>query len=358
LIRDILNCGTNSRTMQIPSDLLLAPDNLRLALLSGLLRGDGDVHHTHEQRTYTKRGRQYTHAINTATVGYFSSSPVLMQQVVLLLQSLGFVPTFKRTKPQLRLYGADQLARITPLLADVKRRRLEAFEQGRVKRMPTTQSHDRGSFATVEVREVLPADPETMVYSLEVSAPHLFVTSYGLVVHNCIPVDPYYLSWKAREYDFYTKFIELAAEVNQAMPYHTVDLAAEALSRQGKALDGAQVLVLGVAFKRDIDDARNSPAERVIELLLSRGARVSYSDPYVPCFRVGRDVFYREERWLESVELTPEVLAAADCVLIVSGHRAVDYAAVVAQARLVVDTANVTSGLTGLARVVRVGAPQ
>ena len=176
---------------------------------------------------------------------------------------------------------------------------------------------------------------------------------------HCIPVDPYYLSWKAREYDFYTKFIELAAEVNQAMPYHVVDLVAQALSRQGRALDGAQVLVLGVAFKRDIDDARNSPAERVIELLLSRGAVVSYHDPYVPRYRVGRDVFHRQERWLESVALTDEALAVADCVIVVAGHKVVDYDRVLRQTRLVVDTVNVTHGQRGpgLAEVIRVGAP-
>jgi len=178
---------------------------------------------------------------------------------------------------------------------------------------------------------------------------------------HCIPVDPYYLSWKAREYDFYTKFIELAAEVNQAMPYHVVELAAEALSRQGKPLAEAHVVVLGVAFKRDIDDARNSPAERIIELLLSRGARVDYSDPYVPRFRVGRDVFYREERWLEGIDLTDEVLASADCILIVAGHHVVDYTRVVQKAGLVIDTVNATSGLEGpppRAHIVRVGAPQ
>lgn len=174
---------------------------------------------------------------------------------------------------------------------------------------------------------------------------------------HCIPVDPYYLSWKAREYDFYTKFIELAAQVNQAMPYHVVDLAAQALSREGKPLDGAQVLVLGVAFKRDIDDARNSPAERIIELLLSRGAQVSYYDPYVPRYRVGKDVFHPEEHWLESVALTDGALAAADCVVIVAGHQAVDYAQVVRHARVLVDTCNATHGLSGPARVVRVGAP-
>ena len=174
---------------------------------------------------------------------------------------------------------------------------------------------------------------------------------------HCIPVDPYYLSWKAREYDFYTKFIEIAAEVNQTMPYHVVDLASLGLGQEGKPLDGARVLILGVAFKRDTDDARNSPAERIIEILLTRGAHVSYSDPLVPRFRVGSDVFYPAEHWLESIDLTDQALKAADCVIIVAGHGAVDYAQVVQQAALVVDTVNATSGLAGNARIVRIGAP-
>lgn len=174
---------------------------------------------------------------------------------------------------------------------------------------------------------------------------------------HCIPVDPYYLSWKAREYDFHTKFIELAAEINQAMPYHVVDLVTQALSRFGKPLENANVLVLGVAFKRDIDDARNSPAERIIELLLLRGAEVSYSDPYVPRYRVGQDVFVQTEYWLQSVTLDDVVLADADCVIIVAGHRVVDYERILQNVALVVDTVNITEGLSGLAQVVRVGAP-
>ncbi|MDD3826495.1 MAG: nucleotide sugar dehydrogenase [Anaerolineae bacterium] len=174
---------------------------------------------------------------------------------------------------------------------------------------------------------------------------------------HCIPVDPYYLSWKAREYDFYTKFIELAAEVNLAMPYHVVDIVGQALSQEGKVLSGARVLIVGVAFKRDIDDARNSPAERIIELLLRRGADVCYSDPYVPRYRVGRDVFFPEERWLEHVELSDQFLATVDCAVIVAGHRAVDYNRLLQSASLVVDTDNSTRGLAGTARVVRIGAP-
>ncbi|MCR4407336.1 MAG: nucleotide sugar dehydrogenase [Anaerolineae bacterium] len=175
---------------------------------------------------------------------------------------------------------------------------------------------------------------------------------------HCIPVDPYYLSWKAREYDFYTKFIELAAEVNQDMPYHVVEKVAAALSDRGHPLRGARVLVLGVAFKRDIDDARNSPAERIIELLLDRGAEVQYNDPYVPRFRVGRDVFWREERVLESIPLTEEILRTSDVVLIIAGHTVYDYGWIVDQAPLVVDTVNVTRAVASRnAKVVRIGAP-
>jgi len=177
---------------------------------------------------------------------------------------------------------------------------------------------------------------------------------------HCIPVDPYYLSWKAREYDYYAEFIELAGEVNQAMPHHVVDLVGQALSLRGKPLRGARVLVLGVAFKPGIDDPRNSPAERVIELLLSRGAHVRYHDPYVSRFQVGNDVFHREAVVLDSAPLTEEEIAAADCVVVVTGHRSVDYGPVVKHADLVVDTCNATATVSDVEprhKVVRLGAP-
>ncbi len=175
---------------------------------------------------------------------------------------------------------------------------------------------------------------------------------------HCIPIDPLYLSWKAREFDFHTNFIDLAAQVNQGMPYHVVDLAAQGLARQGKSLYGAKVLVLGVAFKHDIDDARESPAERVIELLMLRGASVAYHDPHVPRFHVGGNVFHRELLWLESKPLSDELLGGHDCVVIVTGHRAVDYAHVVAQSKVVVDSCNATAGVTqSREKIVRLGAP-
>ena len=173
---------------------------------------------------------------------------------------------------------------------------------------------------------------------------------------HCIPVDPYYLSWKAREYDFYTKFIELAAEVNSEMPYHTVQKVIQGLNQRGCSIKEARVLVLGVAFKPNVDDARNSPAERVIELLLREGAQVSYYDPYVPHFQVGGDVFLREATHFDSVAITPETLSQADCVLIVTGHANVDYDWVVEQAQLVIDAVNATRRVRqGREKIIRLG---
>ncbi|MCB0166677.1 MAG: nucleotide sugar dehydrogenase [Anaerolineae bacterium] len=185
-----------------------------------------------------------------------------------------------------------------------------------------------------------------------------FYPSAGVGGH-CIPVDPYYLSWKAREYDFYTRFIELAAEVNGDMPYHTVDLVRQALNRHGKNLRNAKVLVLGVAFKPNIDDARNSPAERVIELLLKDQADVSYHDPFVPHFRVGGDVICREFVTFDSVPLTADYLAGLDGVVIVTRHHTIDYDWVVNHSPIVVDTVNATRHLSIAAphKIVRLGSP-
>jgi UDP-N-acetyl-D-glucosamine dehydrogenase len=175
---------------------------------------------------------------------------------------------------------------------------------------------------------------------------------------HCVPVDPYYLFWKAREYDFYPRFIELAAELNQSMPYHVLTKISEALNAGGKTLQGAKVLVLGVSFKPDVDDARNSPAQRVIELLLSGGAHVSYNDPHIPQFTVGRDVFYSEEATLISTPLTEDLLEGQDCVVIAAGHSSYDYESVVAHAPLVIDSMNATREVKRhREKIFRVGAP-
>ncbi len=167
---------------------------------------------------------------------------------------------------------------------------------------------------------------------------------------HCIPIDPFYLTWKARQYEFQTRFIELAGEVNTEMPRYVVQRAMEALNARGRPLNGARVLVLGIAYKKDVDDMRESPAVRIIELLQERGAQVVYHDPYVP--RVPRMRQHRLD--MVSVPLTDEALRGADAVLIATDHSSIDYARVVEAARLVVDTRNACRGVhAGREKIVK-----
>jgi UDP-N-acetyl-D-glucosamine dehydrogenase len=165
-----------------------------------------------------------------------------------------------------------------------------------------------------------------------------FYPGPGLGGH-CIPIDPFYLSWKAKQFDFRTRFIELAGEINSRMPYYVVERTAEALNGHRKPLNGSKVLVLGMAYKKDVDDLRESPSLTIIELLRRRGAEVAYNDPYFA--RVGRGRHYDL-----NMECAPlEGLGGYDCVLIVTDHTAYDYASIVQEAQLVIDTRNATRGI-------------
>ncbi len=165
-----------------------------------------------------------------------------------------------------------------------------------------------------------------------------FYPGPGLGGH-CIPVDPFYLSWKAREYDFAARFIELAGEVNTSMPYHVVDAVAGALNGRKKSLNGSKILLLGVAYKKDVDDLRESPSLKLLELLTARGAVMEYNDPYFPALHKMRHYDFSN---MKSVQLTPEQLSGYDCVLIATDHSSYDYDAIVRNAKLVVDTRNAT----------------
>jgi UDP-N-acetyl-D-glucosamine dehydrogenase len=165
-----------------------------------------------------------------------------------------------------------------------------------------------------------------------------FYPGPGLGGH-CIPIDPFYLSWKAKEFDFQTKFIELAGEVNVNMPYFSVEQIAAALNKHKKAINGSKVLVLGLSYKKDIDDLRESPSLNIIELLRERGAEVSYNDPFFP--KVGRG-----RHWDLNMTCAPlDDLSQYDCVVIVTDHSAYDYKRIVSESKLVVDTRNATKGI-------------
>ncbi|MEL6339137.1 MAG: nucleotide sugar dehydrogenase [Myxococcota bacterium] len=167
-----------------------------------------------------------------------------------------------------------------------------------------------------------------------------FYPGPGLGGH-CIPIDPFYLTWKAREYELSTRFIELAGEINTAMPRYVLARLGDALNDRGVAMKGAKILVMGLAYKRDVDDTRESPAFKIIELLRERGSDVDYHDPHVPSAPRKRDYDFT----LRSVQLDPETISSYDAVVIVTDHRAVDYELLVKHARLIIDTRNATASV-------------
>ncbi len=154
---------------------------------------------------------------------------------------------------------------------------------------------------------------------------------------HCIPIDPFYLTWKAREYGVHTRFIELAGEVNSGMPEWVIGKVADALNERGKSVKGSRILVLGIAYKKDVDDPRESPSMVLLELLRKRGARYAYSDPYFPVFPRMREHHFE----LKSVPLTPRNISSFDCVLVATHHSAFDYKLLKKHAKLIVDTRGV-----------------
>jgi UDP-N-acetyl-D-glucosamine dehydrogenase len=171
-----------------------------------------------------------------------------------------------------------------------------------------------------------------------------FYPGPGLGGH-CIPIDPFYLTSKAREYDFPTKFIELAGEVNTAMPYYVVQRVMEALNIRKKSINGSKILLLGMAYKKDVDDPRESPSFKLIELLQEKGSKVFYNDPHIPELPLMRKYKFT----LKSTELTAETLADMDCILLATDHSVYDYRFILDHANLIVDTRNAFNGLKGAA---------
>jgi UDP-N-acetyl-D-glucosamine dehydrogenase len=177
-----------------------------------------------------------------------------------------------------------------------------------------------------------------------------FYPGPGLGGH-CIPIDPFYLTWVARQYGSSTRFIELAGEVNTAMPAYVVSKIADSLNDLGKPVKGSRIAILGMAYKKDVDDPRESPGFELMDLLLKKGAAVTYNDPHIP--RLPSMRHYPHLR-MESQPLSAEFLASRDCVLIATDHSAYDYAWIVQHSRLVVDTRNATKAVTKFRdRIVR-----
>ena len=169
-----------------------------------------------------------------------------------------------------------------------------------------------------------------------------FYPGPGLGGH-CIPIDPFYLAWKAKEYDFSTRFIQLAGEINISMPYYVIEKTVEALNKKRKSINGSNILILGIAYKKDIDDDRESPGYAIMKILLEKGAVVHYNDPWIPKLHTTRKYNFQ----MKSTPITPDLLEKMDAVVIVTDHSDYDFAEIVKHSDLVIDTRNATQGIKG-----------
>ncbi len=280
IVRDILRCGTNCYNMMVPPKLFSMPKKLRTEVIKGILRGDAGVSYKNKKREYKKSGRSFTHNNNTASTAYFTSSGALKQQVMLMLQDIKLIPRLELREGLIQLHGSRNSELLKDLFLGSKQEKLSQYLQNIRKVVEYPDVEVFGTFAAIKIRgiEEVPGD---YVYSLEVEGTGTVVTTNGLVMHNCIPVDPYYLIEKAKQIGFNHRFLSLAREINNSMPHYTVELLETHLQKLKKAVKGAKVGVLGLAYKANVDDVRESPAFEIISILKTKGADVFVFDPHV-----------------------------------------------------------------------------
>ncbi len=333
LFRDILKCGVNSYTMRIPDILFSQPSDNKKELLKGMFRGDGGVDISIGKRRYFKNKKEYCHNKCTANVNYYSISNILFQQLIYLLQSEGIVPIFKKRDNILLVAGHTQLKKFEDIFIDNKKDKLDKYFEAHSKNIPNRSFAQYDNFAVSKVRRISKRHLD-YVYSVEVRDTNIFATSYGMIVHNCIPADPLYLSWKSKRLGFKTKMIDLAAYMDHFMPKYTAGRVVKLLKTKGVSISKAKVLILGVTYKKDVKDLRESPALDIIEELRKRKTKVDYSDHLIPCLKINGIN-------LKSVSLNRDQLRKYDCLVIITNHSKVNYEFLRRNATLIFDTRNV-----------------
>jgi hypothetical protein len=323
--------------MKIPEQIFSLGQDKKKALLSGILRGDGCVEHFFGKWRYCKNKKEYFHKVNTANVSYFTSSRLLFQQLIILLQDLNIIPTFKKRKYAISIFGYQQLTFCKDLFAGKKKEIIQRYLELNKNRPRNKTFRKFSGFATVKVKSVSDSRAD-QVYSIETEKPHTFVSSYGIAVHNCIPKDPLYLYWKAKHHGFRSRFIKLASDVISFMPEYVVGRLEKALKECRKSLQKARILIIGVTYKKNIKDLRKSPALEIVDILQKRGIKVSYSDPLIPYLKLSGIN-------LKSQVLNKLNLSCFDCVVIATDHSSIDYHSLLKYSQLIFDTRNAFRGI-------------
>ena len=281
LIQNILKCGKDSYDAKIPNDFVVAPKKLRRELLKGLMRGDGGVYFENRIKNYKKNNKSYSHKTCSATANFFSISKELFHQTSLLLLSEGITHSFDKNRPLLTISGYKNLKKLIPIFSGEKKGKIEKYFKNKCKYTKSLNHQIYDTYSTVPIQSIKLLPPAEL-YSLEVEGTNTFVTDCGIITHNCISVDPYYLIEKAKRLGFDHKFLKLARTINNSMPRYTINLVVDALNNVGKSVKGSNIGILGLAYKGGVGDLRESPALHVVKALEEKGAKLKIFDPYIP----------------------------------------------------------------------------
>jgi len=336
LLKDVLNCGTDSYNAAVPREVFEMEKERIMQFLSGLLRGDGWV-------TVSK---------NSAAIGFGTCNENLLNEIILLLHQIGIYPSKKtqnakkQTKPLsvLRIFGSEQVDKIKHILSAADRRKIRKADNKSSKTVKKYKFREKANYILLKVTGIVREKVENCnVYSMEVNDTHTFVSTTGMIVHNCIPVDPQFLAWKAKTSSFYPHFIDYAEEINRSMPEYVLTRISNLLNKDKKSANGAKIHMMGVSYKKNVGDMRESPAYEIAQMLIDSKAKVTFTDPYVRSFMNLKRIPEKNVKY-----------GSYDCVVIVTAHDKVDYGRMVNEAKNILDCRGVTLGMKGKARIERI----
>ena len=311
VLRDILKTGTNCYTMQIPELFFDLNKKSKEEVLKGLFRGDGGVTWHYGDRAYKKNGKLFVHKNNSIEISYFTASPVLFQQVMLFLLNQNILPKLAKRKGYLSIMGHEDVTMIKDWFLGEKKEKIQQYLLKKQKDVTYKRAKKYKNYITIQV-ESIEKKKTNYVYSLEVDETHTVITSNGIIAHNCIGVDPYYLAFQATQKGYHPKLILSCREINDYMAKHIVELCMKELNNHGKVLKDSTVILLGLTFKEDVTDFRNSRAKDVVQHLKEYGITVFGCEPYMT------DDAIRTHYDIEPVLITQ--LPQCDAIIIINKH--------------------------------------
>ncbi len=329
--KHVLNLGKDCYSMKIPQQIFLSTKELRKEILKGVLRADDGVY------LNKKNNKIYEHKDNSVEVSFFTSSEILFNQIQLLLREQEILPIIKKRKGLLTIFGKKNIIKLKNIFLGKKEKLLQKYLNKISKQPNYNFVIEDENYFYVKVKDIYKIHTTEKVFSVEVDTTNNLIVNNSILVHNCIPVDPFYLSYIAKKYDFSTRFIELAGQINIRMPEYVVEKVIDGLNKHKKTINGAKILILGLSYKKDIGDPRESPSFKIIELLEQKGAKVDYNDPYIPYMPKMRKFNFSKK----SVNLDKKVIKRYNCIIIATDHSCYDYKLIVENAKLVFDARNV-----------------